>query len=268
MPSTIETDIPESLGTGGALLRGLRLAAHIGIGFGVLFALAFVKHPGHLAGWWYRRFLRIMGVEIETIGPRPVGSCLVAANHVSWLDIIILGALLDAAFVSKAEISQWPVIGHFARRTGTVFLPRGAGRTQEATQRLAGALNAGRAVILFPEGTTSDTFLPDRFYPRLFAGAIEANSPVQPVALHYLPTNRQTGHHPLAPWVDDASLPSHFRRLFRLPQLRVRVTYCPSLATGGCERRYLSEASRHAVSAALSGEDTLQSMDTETARVG
>lgn len=256
------------LGAGRTFLRGLRLAAHICVGFGVLSALAFVHNPGHLAGRWYRRFLRIMGVEVETSGPAPSGGCLVAANHVSWLDIIVLGGLLDAAFVSKAEIGEWPVVGRFARHTGTVFLPRGAGRTHEAAQRLTGALDADRAVILFPEATTNEALLPERFYPRLFAAAIETEAPVQPVALHYLPENGGAGHHPLAPWVDNGSLATHFRRLFRLPRLRVRVTFCPVVTTAGRERRYLSEVSRQAVADALSGEHATQRADeNQTQRV-
>lgn len=249
------------MGAGRTFLRGLRLTGHVCVGFGVLFALAFTQRPGQLAGWWYRRFLRIMGVEIETSGAWPSGGCLVAANHVSWLDIIIFGALLDAAFVSKAEIGQWPVVGRFARHTGTVFLPRGAGRTREATQRLVEALDAQRAVILFPEATTNNALLPERFYPRLFAAGVEAQAPVQPVALHYLPDESgEAGHHPLAPWVD-TSLAAHFRRLFRLPQLRVRVTFCAAVPTSGCERRYLSEVSHRAVTEALAQEQTTETAD-------
>lgn len=262
-----EPDSQEKLTLARAVVRGLRLTGHICVGFGVLFALAFVKQPGRLAGWWYRRFLRIMGVEIETSGAWPSGGCLVAANHVSWLDIIVFGALLDAAFVSKAEIGQWPVVGRFARHTGTVFLPRGAGRTREATQRLVEALDAQRAVILFPEATTNNALLPERFYPRLFAASVEAQAPVQPVALHYLPESGEASHHPLAPWVN-ASLPAHFRRLFRLPRLRVRVTFCPEVTTAGCERRYLSEVSRQAVANALTGEQATQPADREPAESG
>lgn len=233
-------------------MRGFRLAGHIGAGLGVLCALALVKNPGHLAGWWYRRFLRIMGIEVDTLGTKPTGGCLVAANHVSWMDIMILGSLLDAAFVSKAEIGQWPVVGRFARHTGTVFLPRGAGQTQATTQRLSAALKAQRAVILFPEATTNGALLPTRFYPRLFAAAVETGAPVQPIALHYLPDNGVAGHHPLAPWVDNASLGTHFRSLFRVPRLRVRVTFCTPLPATGQARRSLSEGSLAAVSSALS----------------
>lgn len=243
----------QRLGTCGACLRSLRLTLHFFTGLAILFALPFVQHPGHLAGHWYRRFLRIMGVEIETAGTPPTGGCLVAANHTSWLDIIILGGLLDAVFVSKAEIDQWPLVGRFARHTGTVFLPRGAGQTQEATRRLTRALHAERSVVLFPEATTNTSFLPQRFYPRLFAAAIEARMPVQPVAVHYLPDNGEPEHHPLAPWADGVGLPAHFKRLFRLPRLRVRVTFCDALPPAQQERRQLSEASRQAVTEALSG---------------
>lgn len=240
------------LGAIGTCLRALRLAGHVGVGLFVLVALAFVRRPGHLAAWWYRRLLRILGVQVFTSGQPPTGGYLVAANHVSWLDIIIMGSLLDAAFVSKAEIGQWPLVGRFARHTGTVFLPRGAGQTGLANQRLAEALTAERAVILFPEATTRGNLLPTRFYPRLFAAAVETGAPVQPVALHYLPDDESGGHHPLAPWVDGEGLWPHFCRLFRLPRLRVRVSFCDPLPAAGQQRRALAEASLAAVSGALS----------------
>lgn len=252
MPTTPQSRSPGRLSLARALLRGLRLAGHITVGFGVLLALSFAKRPGHLAGWWYRRFLRIMGVTIETRGDTPNGPCVVAANHVSWLDIIVLGGLLDAVFVSKAEIGQWPVIGRFARYTGTVFLPRGAGQTREATRRLTEALDAGRTVVLFPEATTNAALLPERFHPRLFAAAIEAGAPVQPIAMHYLPERSEDRHHALAPWVDNGTLAAHFGRLFRLPRLCVRVTLCPTVATAARERRQVSEAARTAIVDTLS----------------
>lgn len=190
-------------------------------------------------------------------GQPPAGGALVVANHVSWLDIIVLGSLLDAAFVSKLEVAGWPLVGRFARHTGTVFLPRGAYRTGEAAERLRTAMTGGRCVILFPEATTNADLAPSHFHARLFASAVAGDHPVQPVAVHYLPSREGTaaGHHPLAPWVDDADLLRHFLALFRLPRLDVRVTFCEPIPAAGRDRRGLAEDSRQAIVAALQGRE-------------
>jgi 1-acyl-sn-glycerol-3-phosphate acyltransferase len=173
------------------------------------------------------------------------------SNHVSWLDIIVLGSLVDAAFVSKAEIGGWPIVGRFARHTGAVFFPRGAHRTGEAVEALRATLAAGRCAVLFPEATTRADLAPDRFHARLFAAAIEGGSPAQPIAIRYLPPDGSTGHHPRAPWINDAPLLGHFLTLCRLPRLEVRVTFCAPVSAGGRDRRGLAEDCRTAILAAL-----------------
>lgn len=213
------------------------------------------RRAGQLASWWYRRFLRLLGVSVRVIGEPPRHGALGVSNHVSWLDIIVLGALTDAAFVSKTEVGGWPLVGRFARHTGTVFLSRGAFRTDEAGRKLHASMTAGRCVILFPEATTNAALMPDRFHARLFAPAIEGNHPVQPIAVHYRPEEArpETGHHALVPWVDDADLVTHFFGLFRLPRLDVTVTFCTPRQAAGRDRRGLAEDSRQAIIDALTG---------------
>lgn len=244
--------------------KSLRLGLHVLVGLVVLAALPLCgRRAGRLGGWWYRRLLRILGVVVQREGSAPAGACLAVANHVSWLDIIVLGAQLDAVFVSKAEIGAWPLVGGFARHTGTVFLPRGAGRTQEATAGLTRALASGRVVVLFPEATTNAALAPKRFHARLFAAAIEAGVPVQPLALHYLPETFAArshsyntsapapAHHPLAPWVGEAAIRPHFKRLFRLRRLVVKLHVCPPIAPADYSRDALAQASHAAICAAL-----------------
>lgn len=241
-------------------VRVLRLFVHFLAGLVVLLLLPLVgRRAGRLAGWWYRRFLRLLGVRVQVRGRPAAGGVLGVSNHVSWLDIIVLGGLVDAAFVSKAEVDDWPLVGRFARHTGTVFLPRGAHRTGAAGEALRAAMAAGRCVILFPEATTRANLAPDRFHARLFGAAIEGGYPVQPIALRYLPPagGDPGGHHPLAPWVDDAGLLGHFLELVRLPRLDVTVTFCEPFPAAGRDRRGLAETCRAAVVEALSENDRL-----------
>ncbi|MDN5939120.1 MAG: 1-acyl-sn-glycerol-3-phosphate acyltransferase, partial [Salinisphaera sp.] len=176
------------LGTFGLAVKWLRLGLHILAGLGVLVCLPLAgSRAGRLAAWWYRRLLVVLGIAICLEGELPDRGCLAVANHVSWLDIIVLGSLLDAAFLSKSEIGGWPLVGRFARYTGTVFLTRGAGATRQVIGEMAGALRDNRSVVLFPEATTGRELAPARFHPRLFAAAV-ANAP-----------NRTTQSNPLAP---------------------------------------------------------------------
>lgn len=249
-------------------LRVVGLFGHFLAGLGVWLVLPLAGGRGvRLAGWWYRRFLRLLGVRVRVYGAPPRGGVLGVSNHVSWLDIIVLGSLVDAAFVSKAEIGGWPLVGRFARHTGTVFFPRGAHRTGEAVEALRAAMAGGRCVILFPEATTKADLAPDRFHARLFAAAVETDYPAQPIAIRYLPpgenvareerttSNEQRfrgGHHPLAPWVDDKPLFRHFLEIVRAPGMAVVVTFCEPIAGRGYDRRGLAEACRRAITAALS----------------
>jgi 1-acyl-sn-glycerol-3-phosphate acyltransferase len=155
---------------------------------------------------------RGFGITIDAGGVPGEGGVLFVANHISWADIVVLGSFLDADFVSRADVAGWPVIGPLARRVGPVFVER---RRRATTAGQADAirarLDAGRPVLLFAEGTTSDgaDLLP--FRSSLFAAADAARA-VQPVMLRYLAADGTA----LAPermreiaWIgDDALLPN------------------------------------------------------------
>lgn len=123
------------------------------------------------------------GVRIKTLGTINKGSPLFAANHVSWLDVAILGQALDAPFVAKAEVSEWPVIGLLARRYGCKFIDR---KRRSTLPKSGQGEDQCRPLILFPEGTTSTGpgVLP--FRSSLFAIATDGSGgKVQPISLVY-----------------------------------------------------------------------------------
>jgi 1-acyl-sn-glycerol-3-phosphate acyltransferase len=114
---------------------------------------------GDRAAWLQRhsqRLLRVLHVRLRADGPVPAPGFLVA-NHLSYLDILVLAALAPCVFVAKREVRGWPLFGWFARMAGTVFVDRerrtDAGRAVAAMRALAGQ---GVTVVLFPEGTSSD----------------------------------------------------------------------------------------------------------------
>ena len=137
--------------------------------------------------WWSEKTLRLMGIGLQVEGSVPPGGVLLAANHVSWLDITVLHAVVPhARFVSKADIQSWPLLSRLADAADTLYLERARKRDAlRVVHLLAEALVAGQTIAIFPEGTTSDGqgLLP--FHANLFEAAIATSTPVQPVALRF-----------------------------------------------------------------------------------
>ena len=135
---------------------------------------------------WSAGLVRVFGFRLRRVGRPLPGATLFVANHVNWLDIVVLHSQRMMGFVAKREISHWPVIGWLAARGETIFHHRGS------TESLGGVLHemlarlrAGRSVGVFPEGGTRGGGEVGPFHARIFLAAVEAGVPVQPVALRY-----------------------------------------------------------------------------------
>jgi 1-acyl-sn-glycerol-3-phosphate acyltransferase len=170
-------------------------------------------------GAFYHRVLcRILGLRVRVVGEAAEGGkVLFLSNHSSWLDIPVLGGVLGAPFVSKADVGEWPVVGLIARMGRTVFVSRTRGRTGEEAAGMRERLMAGDSLVLFPEGTSSDggRVLPFR---SAFLGVAEMSKLVQPVSVVYdrlggLPVARRDRAH--FAWYGDMEIGSHFWRLAR-----------------------------------------------------
>ncbi|MFE8034420.1 lysophospholipid acyltransferase family protein [Thiohalocapsa marina] len=238
-----------------ALWRALRVAEHLAAGAVVGLGVALLRRLGlrcdwlpGLVCWWHRRLCRCLALRVEARG-EPAHPALLVANHVSWLDIPVLGALGEVGFLSKAEVRRWPLVGRMSLLAGTVFLRRGAHQTAAAGQQLAAVVRSGRSMVMFPEGTTTDgrRLLP--FHPRLFAAALVPGAPwVQPVAIRYGDDGAPDA---VAPFVGDDNLLRHLLRVLRHPGLSVRVTWLAPIDSAGRDRRGLAEAARDAIGAQL-----------------
>jgi 1-acyl-sn-glycerol-3-phosphate acyltransferase len=140
----------------------------------------------HLRLRFYRGALRILGIRIQEFGDfssrRPL---FLVANHVSYLDIFILGSLIPAVFVSKYEVRHWPLVGWVAAIQKTIFITRNPRQAALEVKPLTEALNDAHNVIVFPEGTSTDGQQVERFKTTLFEAPIQANAFVQPVGLVY-----------------------------------------------------------------------------------
>ena len=202
-----------------------------------------------VAAGFARHTLKALDVTIrvretcpDTNGPR-----LLVANHVSWLDVYALNAVLQARFVAKSETRTWPLLGVITRAFDTLYVVRGSFRdAARVKDAVAAALCQGDTIVVFPEGTTTDGTLLRRFYPAFFQAAIDASVPVQPVAIRY------PGYHGLpnlaAAFVDDMTFLESFRRIVGERGLTVELTFGPAIPAMHRTRRELAQlARRHIV---------------------
>ncbi|MFM7420560.1 MAG: lysophospholipid acyltransferase family protein [Alphaproteobacteria bacterium] len=179
-------------------------------------------------GCFYHRVLcSLIGLKVQVVGKvsdKP--ATLFLPNHTSWLDILVLGSVLRASFVSKSEVGQWPVIGFVAKLGRTVFVSRRRTSTvlREA-DTMRERLQAGDSLILFAEGTSNDGTRVLPFRSAFLAAAADAKA-VQPVSLVYdrlggLPACRRD--RPLFAWYGDMDIASHFWRIARRSGARATV---------------------------------------------
>ena len=155
--------------------------------------------------WWHRRLANAIGIPVRVFGTPCDDATLFVANHISWFDISAIGGILPVRFLSKIEVKHMPVIGWLASRAGTLYIPRGGKAAAEsANSVMAGALQKGHHVVLFPEGTTGDGTI-KRFHSRLIQSAITAGCIVQPVAIRYPYTN-ENDVHPAALFIGEITM--------------------------------------------------------------
>ncbi len=196
---------------------------------------------------WLTVLTRLIGIRIQVCGVPTEGTALVVANHISWMDIVIIGGTHPVSFLSKIEIAHWPIVGYLARRAGTLFINRGAGATG-ATRLISERLRTGSDVVLFPEGTTSDGTTIRRFHPRLFMAAIDARVPIQPVFITYPGKSADHAIHPKAPYTRDMPFFLHALALMAEPHIDAVVHYTDPVPAGD-DRNQLAEKT-HALIAA------------------
>jgi lyso-ornithine lipid O-acyltransferase len=190
-----------------------------------------------LPRFWHRAACYLLGIRIRQHGRlesrRPL---MLAANHVSWKDILVLGAIADVVFVAKAEVADWPVFGWLAKLQKSVFVVREQKRKAgEQVNEIAARLAASEIIVLFPEGTTSDGNRLMEVKSSLFgaASAAVASAPegvvyVQPVSIAYtgiygMPMGRY--HRPIAAWPGDVELVPHLMGVLKAEAMEVDVDF-------------------------------------------
>jgi 1-acyl-sn-glycerol-3-phosphate acyltransferase len=225
-----------------------------------------------MAGFWHRAMCRVIGMEIRVTGqPSASGATLYVANHISWVDIIVLGGMLkNASFVAKSEVAGWGILGALCGLHKTVFINRGR-RTDSARQRdeLSARVAMGHSLILFPEGTNTSGVYVAPFKSSLFSVAESANSSdanpplaIQPITLAYIEVNGMPlvrSQKPWIAWLGDVELFEHLRQLLARSRTVATIEfhepitleeagcrkelarYCETQVKAGLERAHRSE---------------------------
>jgi len=205
---------------------------------GAVLSLPFGRFTQAWNGWmtrvWSAGCLVTLNVRVEVDGSPPGKPFFLVANHLSYLDILVLGSRLGCTFISKHELADWPVLGHLARVAGTIFVNRGVKRDALRVLGLIDrAIGRGAGVVLFPEGTSHRG---DRVYPlrtALLEWAAQRGYPVHAAAVSYATGEPERPAELTVCWWGDVTFGPHFLELLTLRRVRARVSFHSSPVTEG-----------------------------------
>jgi 1-acyl-sn-glycerol-3-phosphate acyltransferase len=203
---------------------------------------------------WAKRVLLILEVEVACHGSPPSGFAgLVVANHVSWLDILVIQSLLPGVFVAKAEVRRWPLVGSLAQACATIFVQRTSARSARAmVDASVAAFGQGYCVVGFPEGTSGDGSDLGVFHSNIFECAIRAKTQVQPLVLRYV--NAQTGQPSEAPvFIGDTTLTSSLKRVMATPSIQAQLHFGAWIPAQGHSRKTLAAQTHQSMRGQLLG---------------
>jgi 1-acyl-sn-glycerol-3-phosphate acyltransferase len=169
------------------------------------------------------RILASHSVSVTSAGPRPVGPVVVVANHVSYLDPLVVSSLVPCLSVAKRETRSWPIIGPGMAGLGVLFVDRGDPYSGALVLRRAlRALRNGTAILNFPEGTTSDGACVGPFHRGAFGLARLAGVPVVPARVTYDDTRVH--------WFGGEAFAPHYARLGRIRRLVATIHFAHPIA--------------------------------------
>jgi 1-acyl-sn-glycerol-3-phosphate acyltransferase len=201
-----------------------------------------VAHERHraLMRWWSAKLLRILNISTVVEGePPPQAAGMIAANHVSWVDIFLISSVHPTRFVAKSEIRGWPAAGWIAEHAGTLFIRRDQMRDMARIDaRVREILAQGDSVGLFPEGITTEGDELRKFHSSLFEPAVANRARVHPVAIRY--------EHPDASlcrqmsFIGERTFMESVGLIVRQKAVRARIMFAAPVETTGATRREIA----------------------------
>lgn len=236
-------------------IRFIRLLSHVVSG--LLKSIVYPYVPLHIQRQmmqhWATGLLAILNIKLNCHGKLPsmeVPRVLLAANHVSWLDVCVLMAACPTRFVAKAEISRWPILGTLCRNANTLFIERSKrSDTIRINQQISDVLEASERVAVFPEGTTTNGKQLNHFHASLLQSAITADALLYPVAICY--RNTIGGICEEAAYVD-SSLIMSLQAILCQTSITAELTFTEPIQCGMKNRRELARLAEKAIADTLS----------------
>jgi len=200
----------------------------------------------HVQSLWARTSLFVLGVQLDTSGAHvPVAATLIAANHLSYLDILVVSALFPSRFVAKSEIGSWPVLGKIVSLSGTLFVKRGDRHdVPRVVSEMQRTLDAGVSVTFFPEGWASRGLDVCRFHPGLFETAVRGQFPCLPVTLSYATPEGTAATAWTVGWWGPVGIAPHLARMLREGPVVAKVSWADQAVLGHDRKRLAATLER------------------------
>ena len=204
---------------------------------------------------WSADTLSLLGISVEVMGAVDTTtsntSRLLVANHISWLDPLVIQTLQHSIFVAKHEVSQWPVVGHIAKGCDVVFVNRGSpSSARKMVQSMTAALQKNMCVAGFPEGTSTEGHKVGFFHSNLFEVAVANACEVIALSLRYKDPSTQAMR--LEPaFVGDIGFLQSLHRVICAPPMVVQVVVSEPIRPDGHTRRTLAQLAQSKVESQL-----------------
>jgi 1-acyl-sn-glycerol-3-phosphate acyltransferase len=199
-----------------------------------------------LLQWWSAKVLRILNVSMQIAGPAPgmhERGAMIAANHVSWLDIFLISSVRPTCFIAKDDVLDWGMVGWIVEASGTLFIRKGEWRhTVRISEIVGAALADGHCVGLFPEGVTTegDTLL--KFHSSLFQPAVANSAQVHPAAIRYERDDGTLCRE--MSFRGERTFSESLRLIIDEPAVVARITFAAPVETSGAHRRQVAADTR------------------------
>jgi lyso-ornithine lipid O-acyltransferase len=174
---------------------------------------------------WARAMCRILGIRVVKRGTGMGTGGFTVCNHMSYLDVFAVGSIRPSAFLSNHEVKGWPIVGWLASLGGTVFVNRKSKRAAlDAMSEIEQKIDSGIAIIIFPEGTTSDGRSIKAFKSTFFKVPAGRNIPVAPVSIRYAPDMQDE-----LVWHGGMKMAPHFWKIIGFRRIEAVVYFSPPI---------------------------------------
>jgi 1-acyl-sn-glycerol-3-phosphate acyltransferase len=244
-----------------APFRAVVVSAHVLLG--VVIVLVIFPFAGKIARnrinrMWSRVLIALCGARVVSSGnalppslqrdgidPLTTGR-LALANHVSWMDIFAINAVIPSRFIAKAEIGQWPLLGTLVSGGGTLYIERGRRHAVAALNKTVREhLKLGETIVVFAEGTTTDgsELLP--FHSNVIAPALDVDAAIWPIAIGYTERGKRSS---AAAFIGEMGLVTSLARVLVADQLVIEVAVlAPILSSDAANRHAIARAARASI---------------------